>query len=124
MATNIVQVWKGANFTLDRCEGTDTHSVLFRFVGPFTARDVYTSISPTTFRRLFDLLPQGDRYTTHVIDLSGVPYIDSMGLGIIVTHFVSCRNRGISLTITGAGPRLKELFKIAHVDNLLPLAHA
>jgi anti-anti-sigma factor len=123
MATNDVQVWKSSKFTLERCESTDTRTVLFRFVGPFTARDMYTSISPATFHCLFDLLPQRDGYTAHVIDLSGVPYMDSMGLGMIVTHFVSCRNRGIGLTITGAGPRVTELFKLAHVDNLLPLAH-
>jgi len=123
METNVVQVWKSSKFNIERCESTATDSIIFRFIGPFTARDMYTSVSPSTFHCLFDLLPENLRYSSHIIDLSGVPYMDSMGLGMIVTHFVGCKNRGIQLTITGVGPRVHELFKIAHVDSLLPHAH-
>lgn len=50
--------------------------------------------------------------------------MDSMGLGMIVSHFVGCQNRGIQLTIIGASPRVLELFRISKVDGLLPIGSA
>jgi anti-anti-sigma factor len=57
----------------------------------------------------------------NIFDLTDVPYVDSSGLGMIVSHYVHCRNRDIKLRIAGSTPRTLELFRITRVDGFLPL---
>lgn len=45
--------------------------------------------------------------------------MDSTGLGIVMRLHVRCRSRGIQLIVTGAGPRVLELFRLTKVDDLL-----
>jgi anti-anti-sigma factor len=58
----------------------------------------------------------------NIIDLTRVPYMDSSGLGMIVTHYVHCQGKGIKLILTGVSPRVLELFKMTRVDTTLPVA--
>jgi hypothetical protein len=37
------QIWKGTTFCIDRLPGKTPGTVIFRFTGPFTARDMYGS---------------------------------------------------------------------------------
>jgi anti-anti-sigma regulatory factor len=41
---------------------------------------------------------------------------------MIVTHFVSCRNKGIRLTITGLSQRVQELLRLTKMEDVLPIA--
>ena len=120
MELNEVQVWKSSGFSIERCNGDVAGTVNFRLSGPFTARDMYSSISPTTFREIFEC-KEGEQPGVHVVDITLVPYMDSMGLGVIVSHFARCQGRGIRMIIKGAGPRVLELFKLSKVDAILPL---
>lgn len=117
MATNEAQVWKGSRFSIARDESAAPATIRFRLSGPFTARDMYGSISPADFRGL--LAPAGFNPTAHIFDLSEVPYMDSTGLGLLVTHYSHCQRNGIRLVIAGATPRVLELFQITKVDTLL-----
>ena len=53
------------------------------------------------------LLQQGQ--TKILIDLSGVPYVDSAGLGELVQAFATARNRGGSLKLLHVTKRLHDL---------------
>jgi anti-sigma B factor antagonist len=53
------------------------------------------------------LLQQGQ--TKILIDLSGVPYVDSAGLGEMVQAFATARNRGGSLKLLHVTKRLHDL---------------
>jgi anti-anti-sigma regulatory factor len=124
MAT--AQVWKSSKFTIERRQGKTPGTVVFRLAGPFTARDMYGSLSPDALRSTFeaeeeesgshDLLvpPQ------HILDLTEVPYIDSAGLGMIVSHYVRCQSRGIRLVLAGVCPRVAQLFLMTRVDKFFP----
>lgn len=57
-----------------------------------------------------------------VLDISEVPYMDSTGMGEIVNYYVHCQRTGNRLVIIGTNPRVLELFKITHIDSILPLA--
>lgn len=57
-----------------------------------------------------------------IFDLSGVPYMDSAGMGVIANYYVSATRRGQKLVVAGASPRVLELFKLTHVDTVIPLA--
>jgi anti-anti-sigma factor len=97
--------------------------VIFSLSGPFTARDMYGSLTPLALRDMFNFqsTPNEKPPVLNILDLTGVPYMDSCGLGVIVTHYVHCQNKGIRLLLTGVNPRILELFKMTRVDTTLPI---
>lgn len=54
-----------------------------------------------------------------VLDLTGVEYADSSGLGVIVTSFGLINEAGGCLRVTGAKDQIRRLFRITEVDTLL-----
>jgi anti-sigma B factor antagonist len=56
-----------------------------------------------------------------VIDLSGVEYMDSAGMGAIINYYVASQRRGNKLIASGVNDRVVELFKLTHVDSLIPM---
>ena len=55
-----------------------------------------------------------------IVDLSGVPYMDSAGLGAILGVLASCERTRRRFAIAGASERLQTLFRVTKVDTLLP----
>ncbi len=121
MPTVEPQIWKSARLTIERVE-SDTDGTIFRLSGPFTVRDIYHSLSPEAFRNIFDSAPDKPLSAKQLFDLTKVSYMDSVGLGLLVSHCVRCRNKGISLSITGITPRVQELFRITKMESVLPIA--
>jgi len=82
-------------------------------------------IGPVTLRNLFDLqarLRSGDLPKNQILDLSGVPYMDSAGMGAVINHHVHCENKKVRLVISGVSPRVLELFRMTRVDTIMTLA--
>ena len=52
------------------------------------------------------------------LDLSAVTFIDSSGLGAIVSLIKLIGSRG-DLEITGVGPRVHEMLQLTHLDRVL-----
>jgi len=117
------QVGKRAPFNIERKEGKASGTVIFSLSGPFTARDMFESLPPAVLRNMleFQSTPNEEPPVLNIVDLTDVPYVDSSGLGMIVSHYVHCRNRGIPLCIAGSSARVLELFRITKVDGFLPL---
>jgi len=101
---------------------SETHGTVFRFTGPFTGRDMYNSLSPDAFRNIFEAAPGDEQPQAHLFDVTEVPYMDSTGHGMLVSHFVRCQSKGIRLSITGVSPRIRELFRLTGMENVLPVA--
>jgi anti-anti-sigma factor len=116
----VVQVWKTTKFAIERNEGKTPGTVIFRLTGPFTARDMYGALSPDTLRNTFELGEDGEQHPLHILDLTEVPYVDSAGLGLMVSHYVRCQNRGVRLVVAGASPRVVQLFELTKVDQFFP----
>ena len=97
-------------------------TVIFCLRGPFTARDMYGSLTPIGLRNMLDFQSTSGEEppVVNVLDLTDVPYMDSAGLGIVVGHYVSCQRKGIRLIAAGVGPRVRELFKMTKVDATIP----
>jgi anti-anti-sigma factor len=55
---------------------------------------------------------------TVILDLSEVPYIDSAGLGLLVTAFVSRQKSGRKMVLSGINQRVQKLFEITRVAGL------
>ena len=53
-----------------------------------------------------------------VLDLSDLTFMDSMGLGTIVTLYVSSRAAGCQLELINLSRRMRDLFTIAHLLSL------
>ena len=118
----VAQIWKSTRFTIERSQGKAPGTVIFRLSGPFTARDMHSSLSPLSLRNTFESEPEsGDAEVIHILDLTEVPYMDSAGLGMIVSHYVRCQDRGIRLFAAGVSPRIVQLFEMTKTENLFPM---
>ena len=121
MSNSETQIWKSHNFSIAAVAGDEPGTVIYRLDGPFTARDMYSSLSPNEVRQIFETLPASEQPSVEIFDLSGVPYMDSIGLGMLVRLYVSSRNKGIRMSISGCTPHVRELLKITKMDSVLPL---
>jgi anti-sigma B factor antagonist len=52
------------------------------------------------------------------LDLSEVPYIDSAGLGSLVSLYISVHKAGRRVVLTGVNDRIAKLFEITRVESL------
>jgi len=56
-----------------------------------------------------------------VVDLSGVGFIDSTGLGVLVTTLKHVREAGGTLDIVASSPRVLKVFALTGLDVVIPL---
>lgn len=92
--------------------GAKPGTVILRLVGPVTL----TSVQP--LRALF----RGTEPPLHtILDLSGVPFIDSAGMSEIINHEVYCRGKHVHLSIAGVTPRVLGMFHITRLEQVLTL---
>jgi len=97
---------------IERREGKAPGTLIFELRGP------------VTLRNLFDLqgqLRSGDLPRLAILDLSGVPYMDSAGMGAIINYFVSSQRHGRKLVVAGVNGRVLELFRMTKVEGLLTM---
>jgi anti-sigma B factor antagonist len=83
---------------------------------------ILTLSGPLTIQTLLDFQQIVREETTKpiILDLSGVAYMDSAGLGCVVSAYTSCQRNGLRFGITGLTDRIKTLFAVTRVDGLLP----
>jgi anti-sigma B factor antagonist len=91
---------------------------------PGAASDVaiLTLTGPLTITTLFDFqtaVRQPDLKST-IIDFTGVPYIDSAGLGIVLSHWAHTQRIGVKFAAVGISERVQVLLDMTGVSKLLP----
>jgi len=91
--------------------------------GAQEGESVYQLLGPLTVSTLFDFQTavRADKSPTLILDLTGVPYIDSAGLGSVVNAHVSCANAGKKFAIVGMSERVRALFQLTRVESVLPI---
>ncbi len=121
MPTIQAQTWKGSSFTIERTPAKASSTVILRFRGPLTARDIYSSLTPDSLDNILDPQPAADdgHPLLNILDLTDVPYMDSSGLGVIVRHYIRCKSKGDTLIVAGADARVLDLFRMTKVDGLI-----
>ncbi len=95
---------------IEREEGKAPGTLIVRLAGPLTLINI------------FDLQTQlraAKATSVTILDLTGVPYMDSAGMGVVVNYHVHCQNLGGRLIAVGVSPRIMELFKITKVDSVI-----
>lgn len=86
---------------------------------------ILTLNGPLTLRNIFELQAQlrtQPEPPLSILDLSGVPYMDSAGMGLVINHYVHCEHQGIKMMVAGVNPRVLELFRMTRVDTVIPQA--
>jgi anti-anti-sigma factor len=56
-----------------------------------------------------------------VIDVTDCPYIDSAGLGTVLSHWSHCQTHNRRFALTGVSQRIGVLLELTHVDSVLPM---
>ena len=56
-----------------------------------------------------------------VLDLGGVPFIDSSGMGLLIATHERATRADVDMAIKGAGPEIQRVFHIAGLDGVLPV---
>jgi len=77
---------------------------------------------PLTMATLFDFqsaVRQPDIKNT-ILDLAEVPYIDSAGLGVILSHWAHTQRVGHKFALAGIGERVRTLLDVTKVSGMLP----
>jgi anti-anti-sigma factor len=54
-----------------------------------------------------------------VLDFSGVSYLDSSGLGMIIGVYISAKKAGCRLKVINLTPRVKEIFTLTRLGEAL-----
>ena len=98
------------NLEIRRTAGVGSDVTILRIQGPLT------------IATLFDFqtaVRQPDIKST-IIDLTEVPYIDSAGLGVLLSHWAHTQRTGSRFAVVGIGERVKVLLDMTQVTNILP----
>lgn len=99
-------------FALESVPGSDPNTRVLRLTGPLVLQNI--------FELQAELNKEHPAMT--ILDLAGVPYMDSAGMGVIINYYVSTTKRGNKVIAAGASNRVLELFKLTRVDTVIPLA--
>ena len=91
--------------------GATGATVILRLRGPLTLSTLFL---------LQDTLREIGAVDT-VIDVSQAPYIDSAGLGTILSHWAHTQRSGHKFALTGVSPRIGVLLEITKVNTVLPM---
>jgi anti-sigma B factor antagonist len=67
-----------------------------------------------------DRIAAGDR--KFIVDFDGTSYIDSSGLGLLVSLATVVRDEGGELRLAGLGDDLRTLFELTRLDTLFHIA--
>jgi anti-sigma B factor antagonist len=78
--------------------------------------DVYSA--PALRDGLTTLIAEG---TSVVVDLTGVGFLDSSGLGALVTARKAAQDRGVALPIVCTSERILKLFTITGLDGVFTI---
>ncbi len=104
---------RDAPLTISRREGKAPDTHVIKLAGPITLPNLFA---------FQDELHSAEPPAVVILDLTEVPYMDSAGIGAIINYFVHCRKRDAKLIVAGVNSRPLELFKLARVDSVIPMA--
>jgi anti-sigma B factor antagonist len=83
-------------------------------------RGILTLRGPLTMENVTPFLNavRRENASTMILDLTGVPYLDSSGLGSLVSACTSCAKSGRRIALTGVNKRVQKVFEITRVEHV------
>ena len=76
---------------------------------------ITSTTSDTLQTAVRSLIPEGK---TIVLDLTDVTYMDSSGLGALVSVYLSAKRQHCQLKLINIGPRLQQLFRLTKLASV------
>ena len=83
---------------------------------------ILTLTGPLTIATLFDFqaaVREPDLKST-IIDFSAVPYVDSAGLGVVLSHWAHTQRHGSKFAIVAMSEKVRVILEMTGVAKLLP----
>lgn len=87
------------------------------------ALTVYAATGKLSIETVNEFLPKlrAEAAQRLILDLSGVSFLDSAGVGALVSLFVSRRNQGREFGVAALPPQSLAVVTVAGLHNLLPI---
>jgi anti-sigma B factor antagonist len=78
-----------------------------------------TSFESRAFQQMIhDLLKQGQ---THIVlNLTGLDYLDSSGIGELVRNYMSVVKKGGAMKVVGLAPKVEEILRVTQLYQVFP----
>jgi anti-sigma B factor antagonist len=92
---------------IEDISGTPPDYRVLRLSGPVTISNFFE----------FQSLVRGNTSRKLILDLSGVPYIDSAGIGALVGAYVNHQKDGRSLALVGVTKRVRDAMQVTRVEQ-------
>jgi anti-sigma B factor antagonist len=92
---------------IEDIKGTADDYRVLRLNGPVTISNFFQ----------FQSLVRGNTSRKLILDLSGVPYIDSAGIGALVGAYVNHQKDGRSLALVGVSKRVRDALQVTRVEQ-------
>jgi anti-sigma B factor antagonist len=109
------------NFCKERM--TDNHRLDIESTQGATGVPVVRLRGALTLRTLYEFKQAAlqDMSRPVIVDLTAVPYMDSAGLGALISVYTSSQRTARGFAMVGLSDRVRTLFQITHVEKLLPI---
>lgn len=95
--------------TYSRTNGSKDGTIILKLVGPLTLSNMFA------FQAEFRAM----KPPCLIIDMTGVPYMDSAGLGLLTNYFVSAQDDHRKFMVAGVNERVMSLLEMTKVDQVL-----
>jgi anti-sigma B factor antagonist len=96
-------------------ERVDAATAVFRLTGRMTLgmrlREIESKISDTA----------GDGIKRLILDLSGIEFLDSAGLGVLMILYGNMKVRGGQFRVVAPGAKVLDVLKLTHTDSILAI---
>jgi anti-sigma B factor antagonist len=92
---------------IEDIRGTTVDYRVLRLNGPVTISNFFE----------FQSLVRSNTSLRLILDLSGVPYIDSAGIGALVGAYVNHQKAGRSLALVGVKQRVRDAMQVTRVEQ-------
>lgn len=92
--------------TVEDCAGAKSGCRILRLRGPILISNLFD----------FQTKVRSDTSLALILDLTGVPSIDSAGIGALVGAYISHQKNGRMLALVGVSERVRNSLKVTHVE--------
>ena len=98
--------------TIEDLPGPEEGHRLLRLNGPLVLSNFFD----------FQRMVREDKSTTLILDFSGVPYVDSAGIGAMVGAYVNRDKDGRKLLLVGVSSRARTALQVTKVEQFFTFA--
>jgi anti-sigma B factor antagonist len=92
--------------------GKNADTRIFTFEGPLTLSNLFT----------FQAELRKETAPLVILDMTGVPYMDSAGMGAVINYHISCSKNKRKMVLAGVNERVYALLELTNTAKLLHLA--